>query len=130
MGLGHLPGDPKAPLIAPVLMINLVPSNSCPVAWDGGCTGVRIKHPSDDVQQGRKGLEQLPDVVAVGSFVPSFAIHAVWPWASPVPSLASLDSFPLFPSTVRGLLSSDSLRQAESTCPEFPAPKMQALQTL
>ena len=70
---------------------------------------MRVKHPSGDAQQGRNGLERLPDVVAVGSFVPSFAIHAVWPWASPGPSLASLDSFPLFPLTVRGLLSSDSL---------------------
>lgn len=57
MGLGHLLGDPKTSLIAPVQMINLVPSNSCPVAWDGGSTGVKIKHPSDDVQQGRNGLE-------------------------------------------------------------------------
>lgn len=71
MGLGHLPGDPKAPLIVPVLMINLVPSTSCPVTWDGGCAGVRVKHPSGDAQQGRSGLEQLPDVVAVGSLSPA-----------------------------------------------------------
>ena len=38
---------------------------------------MKIKHPSDDVQLGRNGLEKLPGVVAVGSCVPSFAIHVV-----------------------------------------------------
>lgn len=54
---------------------------------------------------------------------PSSAVHTVWPWTSPSPSLASLKSFSAFPLTEKGALSSESLRHSEPTGPKFRAPQ-------